>query len=214
MSKLQELMDDISKWANEIFSDGEFDAYRTVRIVRHLKKEVPELIHALDRDSSGTIISKDADMCGEDYEAVKEEFADCFMLLLDAAVNYGFTANALIKETHKKLKINKKRQWGKPDENGVSEHTTYTEPDLTEVKFDPDIPARMEDIPKGIITNTNYDDINLLIGCPRCGNGVYLRHSYTINNKSEITITPSVGHPLCKAHFFVKDNKIKWVQDL
>ena len=50
------------------------------------------------------------------------EFADCFMLLLDAASHYDLTAEELIEVTVTKLEINRQRKWGKPDKNGVVEH--------------------------------------------------------------------------------------------
>jgi len=50
------------------------------------------------------------------------EFADCFMLLIAAAKMEGMSGNDLILITRLKLALNKKRKWGKPDENGVVEH--------------------------------------------------------------------------------------------
>lgn len=104
MRELQKLMDDISEWSDNTFGDYE----RTIPILHHLKKEVPELIEAIEKE--GTISS------------ALFEFADCFMLLLDAAHHHGYTADDILFATMEKLKINKKRKWGKPDENGVVEH--------------------------------------------------------------------------------------------
>ena len=50
------------------------------------------------------------------------EFADCFMLLMDSARMAGFDMAELCLAINEKLKINKKRKWGKPDKNGVVEH--------------------------------------------------------------------------------------------
>jgi NTP pyrophosphatase (non-canonical NTP hydrolase) len=110
MKDLQKLMDDISKWSNGQFGEGQ----RNPAIVHHLVKEVPELIEAIEKFQ-----------LKESYENTQRvgfEFADCFMLLLDSASHFGLTAGNLLYYTEQKLEINKKRKWGKPDENGVVEH--------------------------------------------------------------------------------------------
>jgi hypothetical protein len=50
------------------------------------------------------------------------EYADCLILLLDAYRMNGGRADDLIETCYKKLEINRKRKWGKPDTNGVVEH--------------------------------------------------------------------------------------------
>lgn len=110
MRRLQQLMIDIQKW-----SDGAFgNAQRTIPILHHLKKEVPEAIDAVERYYDNRTASR--------CDNAIEEFADCFMLLLDSASHFGLTADELLRATERKLEINKKRTWGKPDENGVVEH--------------------------------------------------------------------------------------------
>jgi len=104
MNKLQELMDDIREWSVATFGASQ---QTTIPILFHLKKEVDELI-----------LEAQYGISEEDYE----EFADCFMLLLDASKGVGLSADRLIEETYKKLEKNKKRKWGTPDENGVIEH--------------------------------------------------------------------------------------------
>ena len=52
----------------------------------------------------------------------KVEYADCLILLLDAYCMAGGSADELIDTAFKKLEINKRRDWGTPDENGVVEH--------------------------------------------------------------------------------------------
>lgn len=119
MKELQILMDEIRCWSDQAFGN----AQRTKAILFHLKKEVPEAIEAVrqkekvDHDGSVGV--------GEFYRKSKNaafEFADCFMLILDAASHFGMTANDLFMVTKEKLEINKTREWGKPDENGVVEH--------------------------------------------------------------------------------------------
>jgi NTP pyrophosphatase (non-canonical NTP hydrolase) len=103
MNELQKLMDDIREWSDATFGEGQ----RTIPILRHLIKEVPEAIEACDRDAETAIY----------------EFADCMMLLLDAVNHHGISAEDLMLSVRTKLERNKNRKWGEPDENGVIEHT-------------------------------------------------------------------------------------------
>jgi hypothetical protein len=68
--------------------------------LRHLKEEVQELI---------------------DNPNDEMEWADCFLLLLDAAWRKGYTVDDLTKFASQKLEINKKRTWKKRDD-GVFKH--------------------------------------------------------------------------------------------
>lgn len=93
----QLLQNHIAEW-----SDMQFGNNRNPDcMISHLKKEVEEL--SLKPYSS-------------------EEYADCLMLLLDAARVANIDTEQLWEATVKKLEINKKRKWGKPDEDGVVEH--------------------------------------------------------------------------------------------
>ena len=69
--------------------------------LRHLKKEVQELLDNIDDPM---------------------EWADCFLLFTDAAERKGHSFNDLIDFAMKKLEINKKRTWAEGP-NGVIEHT-------------------------------------------------------------------------------------------
>ena len=119
MNELQTLMNDVSEW-----SDATFGAMqRNPAIVWHLKKEVDELIQSLDYTHAlGVDESVGAGEFGRQLSKTKMEYADCFMLLLDSAHHFGLTAENLLELTREKLEINKKREWGKPDANGVVEH--------------------------------------------------------------------------------------------
>ena len=88
----------INTWSTATFGE---DHQRFSPIVHHLKKEVQELL---------------------DTDGDEMEFADCMMLLLDAAKVKGICGSKVLALTEQKLEINKKRTWGKPDENGVVEH--------------------------------------------------------------------------------------------
>ena len=50
------------------------------------------------------------------------EFADCFMLLLDAASFQKLAISDIWTAIGRKLEINKARVWGKPNEDGFVEH--------------------------------------------------------------------------------------------
>jgi len=123
MKELQQLMNDISDWSNATFGDKQ----RNPAIVHHLKKEVDELIEALNK--SEAMAFDDSIGIGEfgrQVEKTQMEFADCFMLLLDSASHFHITAEQLIEFAREKLEINKIRKWGKPDKNGVVEHIKET----------------------------------------------------------------------------------------
>ncbi len=96
-TRIQQLQNEIANW-----SDATFGAKRpATRPLNHLAKEIRELIEA-----------------PED----RMEYADCLILLLDAYRMAGGSADDLIEACYQKLEINKEREWGKPDENGVVEH--------------------------------------------------------------------------------------------
>ena len=118
MDKLQNLMNDISEWSDATFGDLQ----RNPAILHHLSKEVKELIDAVEKFQECSIQTtkycESESLCKSTFD----EFADCFMLLLDSAHHFGLSADTLIAFTHQKLEINKKRKWGKPDCNGVVEH--------------------------------------------------------------------------------------------
>mgnify|MGYP001363827711 CR=1 FL=1 len=116
---LQKLMNDISEWSDETFGSGQ----RNPAIVYHLKKEVDELIAAIDKTNTlGGDPSVGVGEFGRQRTVTRVEYADCLMLLLDSAHHFGISAKELLSVTRGKLEINKVRKWGKPDENGVVEH--------------------------------------------------------------------------------------------
>jgi hypothetical protein len=116
MEKIQTLQFDIQKWSDETFGKHRI----ATPIVYHLKKEVDELIEKLEDWHKGQYGSME--VCAEKLHEIKMEFADCFMLLIDAAAHFPLTMDAIYKATEEKLEINKNRKWGQQDENGVIEH--------------------------------------------------------------------------------------------
>lgn len=118
MKELQKLMDEITEWSDATFGEGQ----RNPAILHHLKKEVPELIEAIEKFQKGNTIKTPYSKSIKLLKDVWEEYADCMMLLLDSANHFGLSADRLLHQVKKKLEINKKRKWGKPDCNGVIEH--------------------------------------------------------------------------------------------
>lgn len=114
LERLQDFMNETSKWSDKTFDDGCFSSERSVPISYHLQKEAAELTHSLSRyyDNRTAL----------NLAAAKEELADCMTLILDCATHFGCNADELVTACYNKLEINKERQWGEPDENGVVEH--------------------------------------------------------------------------------------------
>ena len=116
---LQKLMNDISEWSDKTFGNGQ----RNPAIIYHLKKEVDELIAAIEKTNTlGSDPSVGVGEFGRQRTVTRVEYADCLMLLLDSAHHFGISAKELLSVTRGKLEINKVRKWGSPDENGVVEH--------------------------------------------------------------------------------------------
>lgn len=115
MNELQKLMNDVAQWSNDTFGH----AQRTPGIIAHLKKEVEELDKAVGKTFELT--DDPEDIVDLIYKA-QDEFADCFMLLIDAATHFSINADQLLQLTRDKLEINKKRKWGNPNADGSVEH--------------------------------------------------------------------------------------------
>ena len=107
--KLQLLCDDIGKWSDETFGYNSDPSPK----IHHLKKEVGELL-----DTPFDIT----------------EYADCFLLLLNALRVANFNIEMLYNSSKIKLELNKLRKWGKPDKNGVFEHLKNKESSNKEKK--------------------------------------------------------------------------------
>jgi len=123
MNRLQSLQDNIKQW-----SDNTFGNHRTGKpIAYHLKKEIDEVIDAIDvlRGAGNDKEALWRERYGDIRKAqtrVKFELADCLTLLLDIAAHEHINVSELLDASEEKLEINKKRNWGEPDENGVVEH--------------------------------------------------------------------------------------------
>jgi len=123
MNSLQRLMNNITGWSDSTFGSKD----RNPSIVYHLKKEVDELIEAINVVANNKNNKAPITKIEYSTELAKMEYADCFILLLDSAQHFKISAEELINLANKKLEINKSRAWGKPDENGVCEHVILEE---------------------------------------------------------------------------------------
>src|SRR4029079_7676704 len=120
---LQELMDEVDHWQRKQFGHDEFNYNRTiVAMLCHLEDEIGELKSAADTFwvNPNKREPKNSPDIGSDE--IREEFADCFMLIIGAAAKFGLTAEELIEDTYTKLQHNKNKQWGEPDERRVVNH--------------------------------------------------------------------------------------------
>ena len=94
------LQHEIGEW-----SEATFDDPGPAPKLHHLKAEVDELLAA-------------------PFDRI--EYADCLILLLDAARKAGISGDELLEAAYHKLQVNKRRIWGEPDENGVVQHIAVT----------------------------------------------------------------------------------------
>lgn len=92
---------EVAKWQKETFPDA-----TALSKVAHLQQEVEEL--ATD------LLTKSPDR--------RLEFADCILLVFGAAASDGMSYEDICSAIDEKMKINKARKWGEPDENGVVNH--------------------------------------------------------------------------------------------
>ena len=99
----QLFLNEIAEWTTKTFPNQ-----TSISKLHHLKKEVRELIEAIENN--------------HEREGVEHEFSDCFMLLFDAARIEGMSLIDIINVMKRKFDINKQRIWGEPDENGVIHH--------------------------------------------------------------------------------------------
>lgn len=91
----------ITIWQKETFGSS-----TPLSKISHLKQEIREL-------------EKDLKSCNKERRL---EFADCFFLLFGAASADGMTYKNICVAIEEKFKINKSRNWGKPDKDGVVNH--------------------------------------------------------------------------------------------
>lgn len=92
---MENLYNEISAWQKETFGDA-----TAFSKIAHLKQEVIELKIALDYEKAFPTTTN--------FNDVRMEFADCFILLFGSAASYGFSHNDILNLIKEKFEINKK----------------------------------------------------------------------------------------------------------
>ena len=97
VTTIDKLQRDLGHWSDSVFGKRSDPSGP----LKHLKEEVDEVLERPDD---------------------VEEWADCLLLLLDAARIKGIDACSLLLACQSKLEKNKQRKWGKPDSDGIFRH--------------------------------------------------------------------------------------------
>lgn len=97
----EEIFLDVTRWQNETFPGA-----NSLSKMAHLAEELQELYIDLVKKSPDRRL----------------EFADCFLLLFGCAAADGMSYDDICDALVEKMKINKARKWGTPDQNGVVKH--------------------------------------------------------------------------------------------
>ncbi len=96
---LFKLVDDQSMWSQQTFGNDRDRG--PIGALKHLERE-----------------AKEAQQAPTDAE----EYADCLLLVLDASRRSGICVYDLIQAAHRKMEINKSRQWPAPTSDEPVEH--------------------------------------------------------------------------------------------
>ena len=104
--KITDLADSQSKWSQETF--GSDDRRGPIGALRHLEIESRETCEAWTSHVNGT----------SSMPQVREEFADGFLLLLDASRRAGISFHELLDAAIAKHEKNKRREWPKAESCG------------------------------------------------------------------------------------------------
>lgn len=95
---------DLAEWQFKTFPGSD-----CIAKLNHLLEEINEVAAEVTKEEV-------------DGEALRLEFADCFLLLAGAAASIGMSYQDVCKAIDDKMVINSKRVWGKPNEFGVVNH--------------------------------------------------------------------------------------------
>lgn len=102
-NRLADLIEDQSAWSQSTF--GRDSERGPIGPLKHLEKEAVEaqkaVLHPCD---------------------LREELADCFLLLLDATRRSGHNLDDIVKAARVKMMVNKARVWPKPTSDEPVEH--------------------------------------------------------------------------------------------
>jgi len=107
----EQQFNEIAKWQKETFEQA-----TPLSTLTRLLEEIVEL--------KGELINEKAHPTTTNFNRVRMEFADCFILIFGSAAAYGLSFQNICDAIQEKFEINKARKWGNPDENGVVKHVS------------------------------------------------------------------------------------------
>lgn len=110
-----EQFDKITKW-----QDVTFPKSTVLSKIKHLQDELIELKDSIIKDLP--------------TEEILSEFADCYILLAGASSIFGMDYKNVCDCIDIKHEVNKKRQWGKPNKDGVVNHVKETKGTIVQIR--------------------------------------------------------------------------------
>ena len=116
-AEVEKLQVAIKTWGDLQFGT---DPNRVIGMAAHLVSEADELKEVLKEFKNQPNLTAEEQV--KLFHKVVEEIADCFMLIIDIINHLPLSFPDLLQATWKKLKINKKRTWGRSNSKGYSEH--------------------------------------------------------------------------------------------
>lgn len=118
---IQQFINENRKWSDETFGD-----MTAIAVLQHLKKEVGETIEAIEDELKAT----GSKVHPFKKRLTKLEFADCYLLLLNAISRHNLSFTDVHETSIEKMEINRNRSWDAPNEKGFCEHIEQNYTDL------------------------------------------------------------------------------------
>lgn len=116
---LNKFQREFGEWADTVFGRSR----GAIGPLNHLKKELVELETALkfvqDIADNDEITSDGRQIADAE---VLEEYADCFLLLINSAFIQGIDMRTLMQAAAEKFEVCKNREWGPVNADGFAEH--------------------------------------------------------------------------------------------
>lgn len=117
-ANIREIVGMYNAWTIEKFPNS-----TPISSLKGLKREVEETIEAIESFNIADKIGKlDGNNGGLEiyHDAVRIEYADCLMYLIDSARRFGLSVDDLFFSLDEKLQINLQRQWKQNDDLSYS----------------------------------------------------------------------------------------------
>ena len=111
-------LNEMHEWQQETFGQA-----TPMSKLKHLEEEINELMDSFMVYDYCVINKENNEAIPSDVATqLESEFADCFFLLFGSLYAHGANMDDLLQWMKDKLEVNKKRKWGKPDDDGVVKH--------------------------------------------------------------------------------------------